>query len=167
VSETRSCQNRVRTTAITTTTNSTTNTQSQSQSYFTTSGLPPISSSWCQAPADPWRSNFIFQLNTCDYSPYVTFSLTKGWFCHLQLLLALASAVILRSECRGTHDLILECQVWDSPSLEHISSKIVMTSRWDCCRHEFIVRQSTSIKDVNMETDEYPLPKAITRRPVN
>jgi hypothetical protein len=25
----------------------------QSQSYFTTGGLPPISSSWCQAPWDP------------------------------------------------------------------------------------------------------------------
>jgi hypothetical protein len=32
--------------------------------------------------ASPLRlttSNFIFQLNTCDYSPYVTFSLTRVW----------------------------------------------------------------------------------------
>jgi hypothetical protein len=28
--------------------------QSQSQSYFTTDGLPPISSSWRQAPWDSW-----------------------------------------------------------------------------------------------------------------
>jgi hypothetical protein len=40
----------------------------------------------------------IFQLNTCGYSPYVTTSLARGWVCHLQLLLVLASAVILRSD---------------------------------------------------------------------
>jgi hypothetical protein len=46
-------------------------------------------------------SNFIFQLNTCSYSPYVTSSLMRGWVCRLQLLLGLASAVILRSESAG------------------------------------------------------------------
>jgi hypothetical protein len=40
---------------------------------------------------------FIFQLNTCNYSPRITSSLTKEWAYRLQLLLALASAVILRS----------------------------------------------------------------------
>jgi hypothetical protein len=71
--------------------------QSQRQSYFTTGGLPPISSSWRQAP---WDSRPVtFQLNTCGYSPYVTSSLTWGWVCRLQLLLVL----ILRSESRGTH----------------------------------------------------------------
>jgi hypothetical protein len=48
-------------------------------------------------------SNFIFQLNTCGYSPYVSSSLTRGWACRLHLLLALASAVILRFESRGAH----------------------------------------------------------------
>jgi hypothetical protein len=47
-------------------------------------------------------SNFIFQLNTCGYSPYVTSSLRRGWACRLQLLLVLSSAVIVRSETRGT-----------------------------------------------------------------
>jgi hypothetical protein len=51
-------------------------------------------------------SNFIFRLNICGYSPYVTSSLTRGWVCRLQLLLVLASAVILRFESRGTHDHI-------------------------------------------------------------
>jgi hypothetical protein len=46
-------------------------------------------------------SNFILQLNTCCYSPYVTSSLTRGWVCHLQLPLGLASTNILRSESRG------------------------------------------------------------------
>jgi hypothetical protein len=63
-------------------------------------------------------SNFIFQLNTCGYSTYVTSSLTKGWVCRLQLLLVLASAVILRSESRGTHDHILLPQIRDSPNME-------------------------------------------------
>jgi hypothetical protein len=36
----------------------------------------------------------------------------------LQLLLTLASAVILRSESRGTHDHILLSQIWDYPNLE-------------------------------------------------
>jgi hypothetical protein len=31
-------------------------------------------------------SNFIFQLNTCGCSLYVTSSLTRGWVCRLQLL---------------------------------------------------------------------------------
>jgi hypothetical protein len=38
--------------------------------------------------------------------------------CRLQLLLTLASAVILRSESRGTHDHILMSQIRDSPNLE-------------------------------------------------
>jgi hypothetical protein len=63
-------------------------------------------------------SNFIFQLNTCGYSPYVTSCLTRGWVCRLQLLLVLARAVILRSEFRRTHDHILLSQIRDSPNLE-------------------------------------------------
>jgi hypothetical protein len=39
----------------------------------------------------------------------------RGWVCRLQLLLVLASLVILRSECRGTHDYILLSQIRDSP----------------------------------------------------
>jgi hypothetical protein len=41
--------------------------------------------------------------------------LTRGWVCHLQLLLALASTVILGSEFWWTHDHILLCQIQDSP----------------------------------------------------
>jgi hypothetical protein len=63
-------------------------------------------------------SNYIFQLNTFGYSPYVTSPLTRGWVDRLQLLLVLASAVIFRSESRGTNDNILLSQIRDSPSLD-------------------------------------------------
>jgi hypothetical protein len=63
-------------------------------------------------------SNYILQLNTCGYSPHVTSSLRGEWVFRLQLLLVLASAVILRSESRGTHDHILLSQIRDSPNLE-------------------------------------------------
>jgi hypothetical protein len=58
------------------------------------------------------------QLNTCGYSPYVTSFLARGWVCRLHLLLALAIAVILRSDSYGTHDHVLLSQIRDSPNLE-------------------------------------------------
>jgi hypothetical protein len=70
------------------------------------------------SPLRLMTSKFIFQLNTCRYSPYVTSCLTRGWVCRLQLLLVLANAVILRSESRGTHDHILLSQIRDSPNLK-------------------------------------------------
>jgi hypothetical protein len=62
--------------------------------------------------------NFFFHLNTSGHSPYVTSSLTRGWVCRLQLLLALANAFILRSESCRTHDHIILSQIRDSPNLE-------------------------------------------------
>jgi hypothetical protein len=45
-------------------------------------------------------TNFVFQLNTCGYSHYVTSSLTRERVYPLQLLLFLASTVIFRSVSR-------------------------------------------------------------------
>jgi hypothetical protein len=42
----------------------------------------------------------------------------RGRVCRLQLLLALASSLILGSDSCGTHDLILLSQIRDSPNLE-------------------------------------------------
>jgi hypothetical protein len=42
----------------------------------------------------------------------------RWWVCSLQLLLGLASAVVLRSDSRGTHENILLSQIRDSPKLE-------------------------------------------------
>jgi hypothetical protein len=47
---------------------------------------------------------YFFQLNPCGCSPYVTFSLTRGWVCRCPLLLVPASAAFLGSESRVTHD---------------------------------------------------------------
>jgi hypothetical protein len=52
------------------------------------------------------------QLRVCWYR---ALSLTRGRVCRLQLLLGLASAVILGSEPLGTHDRILLYQIWDFP----------------------------------------------------
>jgi hypothetical protein len=46
------------------------------------------------------------------------YSLTRGWVCCLQLLLAITSAVILGSESRGYHNHILLSQIRDAPNLE-------------------------------------------------
>jgi hypothetical protein len=66
----------------------------------------------------PTTRIFVFQLNTCGYRPYLKSSLTTGWVCRLQLLMVLVSAVILRSESRGTLDHILLSPIRDSPNLE-------------------------------------------------
>jgi hypothetical protein len=55
------------------------------------------------------------QLRVCGCG---VLSLTRERVCRLQLLLVLASAVILGSESGGTHDHILLSQIRDSPNLE-------------------------------------------------
>jgi hypothetical protein len=59
-------------------------------------------------------SNFIFQLNTCVYSPYVTSSQSRGWVCRLQLLLARVSAVIL-GPCRAGLMTTFYCLRFETP----------------------------------------------------
>jgi hypothetical protein len=88
-------------------------------------------------------SNSFFQLNTCGHSPYVTSPLTRGWVCRLELLLALASAVILRPESRGIYDHILVSQILDSPNLEgRLSVSISPRNKVSVQRHctYFLIR---------------------------
>jgi hypothetical protein len=73
-----------------------------------------VNLSWRRAPWDS-RLKFFSQLNTCGRKAFITSSLTRGWVCHLQLLLALASAFILGSQSRGTRDHILLSQIRDFP----------------------------------------------------
>jgi hypothetical protein len=65
-------------------------------------------------PSGAYDQNFITfrHLRACWYG---ALCLTRGRVCRLQLLLALASAVILRSESRGTRDHILLSQIRDFP----------------------------------------------------
>jgi hypothetical protein len=50
-------------------------------------------------PLEIHGQTFLPQMNTYNKSPYIISSLTRGWVCHIQLLLDLASAFILGSEC--------------------------------------------------------------------
>jgi hypothetical protein len=59
-------------------------------------------------------SNIIYQLKIWGYFPDVTSTLTRGCVCRLQLLLVLASAVILRSESR--------CLTFETPSTSRARS---------------------------------------------
>jgi hypothetical protein len=72
-------------------------------------------SSWRQAPWD-LRPD-LFQLNTCSLSP-------------LQLLLALSSAFILRSEFRRTHEYILLSLIRGSPNLGARSPYLYAPGTW-------------------------------------
>jgi hypothetical protein len=70
-------------------------------------------------PSPTWAQDQIFvtvrQLSVCWCgSP----SLTRRQVCHLQLLLVLPNAVILRSKSCRTNDHILLFQMWDSPDLK-------------------------------------------------
>jgi hypothetical protein len=71
----------------------------------------------CDNPLRLTTSNFIFQPNTCGYSPYVTSSLTRGWVWRLQLLLVSPAQSFSGRRPRGTHDHILLFQIRDSPKL--------------------------------------------------
>jgi hypothetical protein len=98
----------------------------QSESESVTLGLAVYRQSvrLCDKPLET-HDQILFQPNTCFHSSYVTSFLTRGWICRLQLLLGLASAVILRSESHGTQDHILLSQIRDSPNLEGQSPVII------------------------------------------
>jgi hypothetical protein len=54
----------------------------------------------------------------------------RGWVCSSQLVLALASAVILGSESCGTHDHILLSQIRDSPILYGQVPVVISPRNW-------------------------------------
>jgi hypothetical protein len=72
-------------------------------------------------PLETHGQIYFLQLNTCGHSPHVTSPLTRGWVCRLQLLPTFASAFILRSEYRRTHNHILLSQIRHSSNLERRS----------------------------------------------
>jgi hypothetical protein len=130
-------------------------TQSHSQSYFTTSGLPRISSPWRRTPWDS-RPDYFFQMNTCGHSPYITSSMTRGWDCNLQLLLAFASAFISGSESRQIRDHILLSQIRDFPFC-----RLLRLTRLRCgCYSRYIVFAQTRTENTASPTVACPLTAA-------
>jgi hypothetical protein len=86
---------------------------SESESYVTTDGQSG-SLSWNKAPIWGLRPDF-YCCQTVAALLMWALPLTRGRVCRLQLLLILASAVILGSESRGTRDHILLPQIRDFP----------------------------------------------------
>jgi hypothetical protein len=76
--------------------------------------VSPPACLWIKHPSGAYDQIIITvrQLRVCWCG---ALSLSRGRVCRLQLLLALASAVILRSESRGTYDHILQSQIRDYP----------------------------------------------------
>jgi hypothetical protein len=85
----------------------------QSQSHIATDGQS-VSKSWCRAPSGAHDQIFnpVWQLWSCFCGAP---SLMRGRVCLLYMLLALASAVFLRSKSLGTRNHILLPQIWDFP----------------------------------------------------
>jgi hypothetical protein len=82
---------------------------SQGQSHWQS-----VSKSWFWVPSGAHDQIFItvWQLWSCFCQAH---SLTRGWVCLLYMLLALASAVFLRSKSFSTCNHILLSQIWDFP----------------------------------------------------
>jgi hypothetical protein len=87
----------------------------QSQTYVTTSGQS-ASLSWCRAPIWGLRPDFYCCQTVASVLMWDALS-DERMVCRLQLLLVLATAVILGSESRGTRDHILLSQIRDFPVL--------------------------------------------------
>jgi hypothetical protein len=71
-----------------------------------------------------FTTNIIFHLNTCGHSHYVTFSLTRGWACRLQLLLALA--ILVRARYRA----------WGARKRKHCFQQFVSCLRISCSENQ-------------------------------
>jgi hypothetical protein len=99
--------------------------QSKSQTHIATDGQL-ISKSLSRAPSGANDQIFIalWQLRSCfSGAP----SLTRGRFCLLYMLVALASVVFLESGSSGTRDHIFLSQIWDFPFHRHLR---LAGSRW-------------------------------------
>jgi hypothetical protein len=110
--------------------------QSESQNYVTTD-VQSASVSGYQAPIWGPISNF-------TYCQTVAGLLMWGRVWHLQLLLPLASAVILGFESCGTHGHILHSQILDSPNLEG-QAPVFISPRTRRSEVEFFETTSTLI----------------------
>jgi hypothetical protein len=76
------------------------------------------------------KTGFLLSTDICRFFDVGAHSLMGGRVCRLQLLLVLASTVILVSESSETHDHILLSQIRDSPNLEVRSSYLYPPGTW-------------------------------------
>jgi hypothetical protein len=73
------------------------------------------------------KTRFLLLSGSCGFVGCEAHSLTGGRVCRLELLLALARAVILGSESRGTHDRILLSRIQGSPlTATQIKVKVIL-----------------------------------------
>jgi hypothetical protein len=63
-------------------------------------------------------TRFVLLSDSCVFVDVGVPSLMREQVCSLQLLLGLASTIILGSESHRTHDHILLSKIWDTPNLE-------------------------------------------------
>jgi hypothetical protein len=98
----------------------------QSQIYVTTDGQS-VCLSWCQAPIWIPKNRFLLLSHSCGLVDIGASFLKRGRVCRLQLLLFLASTVVLES--RGTHSHILQSHIGGSPNLEAQVSVFISTGK--------------------------------------
>jgi hypothetical protein len=103
-------------------------------SYVTTDGQS-ASLSWNKAPVWGLRPDFCYCQTVADVLMWDTLSLMRGRVCRLQLLLALASAVILGSESRGTRDHILLSQIRNFPFFRLLQLAGIRWRYWTLTPH--------------------------------
>jgi hypothetical protein len=120
-------------------------------------------------PLEAHGQNLFSQINTYGHSPYITFSLRKGWVWHIQLLLVLASTFIIGSE--ATPDHILLSHISDFPfcrllrlagrystppphgnSILHEFCSWLYTSVWPYSRHRLHGFYSTVSIEIHFST---------------
>jgi hypothetical protein len=105
-----------------------------SQNYFTTGVLPPISSTWCQAPLDSRPEIFLWHLNPYGHTSYVTSCLTRGWACVLWIAFVLVKrtyttySILLKNLPFALYTSPLSVQALQSKScLSHLSYATMAT----------------------------------------
>jgi hypothetical protein len=125
---------------------------SQSQSYVTTDGSQPV---WPGVKHPGGAEDHIFitvtHLQVCWCGAP---SLTRWRSCHLQLLLVLASAIILGSESRGTHDYTLLSPLrtgWPRYKTRHwVTFSSPPTTRWTTVDVDSLSRLSINCPAYNI-----------------
>jgi hypothetical protein len=129
--------------------------QSQSRGYVSTDGQSP-SLSFCQAPiCGSWLNSYYWQFRVCRCGASF---LLRVRVCSLQLLLGLASTVILVPESLGTYDYILLSQILDRFPYLYPSGKLpgLRLSQSQSQSQSYITTDSQSVLVSRLIWDFWP-----------